>query len=62
VHEVYAIASLTDISQEWVSRFTQPGGADLPSLGGSGSNAKKLLLLLLDNLNSGSNKNLAAVH
>jgi hypothetical protein len=35
-----------------VSRFTQRWG-------GAGSNAKKLLLLLLDSLNSGSNKNLA---
>lgn len=46
-----AIASITDISQEWVSRFTQKWGG--------WQHFKKLLLLLLDSLNSGSNKNLA---
>lgn len=46
-----AIAKITDISQEWVSRFTQRWGG--------WQQFKKLLLLLLDSLNSGSNKNLA---
>ncbi len=46
-----AIAKITDISQEWVSRFTQRWGG--------WQRFKKLLLLLLDSLNSGSNKNLA---
>ncbi|MHC5823150.1 MAG: PriCT-2 domain-containing protein, partial [Nostoc sp.] len=46
-----AIANITDISQEWVSRFTQRWGG--------WQHFKKLLLLLLDSLNSGSNKNLA---
>jgi hypothetical protein len=46
-----AIATLSDISQEWVSRFTQRWGG--------WQQFKKLLLLLLDSLNSGSNKNLA---
>jgi hypothetical protein len=46
-----AIANITDISQEWVSRFTQRWGG--------WQQFKKLLLLLLDSLNSGSNKNLA---
>jgi hypothetical protein len=46
-----AIASITDISQEWVSRFTQRWGG--------WQHFKKLLLLLLDSLYSGSNKNLA---
>jgi hypothetical protein len=47
-------ASLANICQECVSRFTQRSWGFC--------NAKKLLLLLLDNLNSGSNKNLAALH
>lgn len=46
-----AIAKITDISQEWVSRFTQRWRG--------WQQFKKLLLLLLDSLNSGSNKNLA---
>ncbi|HYX16200.1 MAG TPA: PriCT-2 domain-containing protein, partial [Nostoc sp.] len=46
-----AIANIADISQAWVSRFTQRWGG--------WQHFKKLLLLLLDSLNSGSNKNLA---
>ncbi|MBG1270809.1 PriCT-2 domain-containing protein [Nostoc sp. WHI] len=46
-----AIANIAEISQEWVSRFTQRWGG--------WQHFKKLLLLLLDSLNSGSNKNLA---
>jgi hypothetical protein len=47
----FTLAKIAEISQAWVSRFTQRWGGFC--------NAKKLLLLLLDNLNSGSNKNLA---
>jgi hypothetical protein len=46
-----AIANIAEISQAWVSRFTQRWGG--------WQHFKKLLLLLLDSLNSGSNKNLA---
>ncbi|MCC5612087.1 PriCT-2 domain-containing protein [Nostoc sp. CHAB 5834] len=46
-----AIAKIAEISQAWVSRFTQRWGG--------WQHFKKLLLLLLDSLNSGSNKNLA---
>ena len=45
------IANIAEISQAWVSRFTQRWGG--------WQHFKKLLLLLLDSLNSGSNKNLA---
>ncbi|QLE60007.1 PriCT-2 domain-containing protein [Nostoc sp. TCL26-01] len=44
-----AIASLADISQAWVSRFTK--------IWGGWAKFRKLLLLLLDSLHSGSNKN-----
>lgn len=44
-----AISKITDISQEWVSRFTQRWGG--------WKRFKKILLLLLDSLYSGSNKN-----
>lgn len=43
-----AIASLADISQAWVSRFTK--------IWGGWAKFRKLLLLLLDSLHSGSNK------
>ncbi|MHC5771294.1 MAG: PriCT-2 domain-containing protein [Nostoc sp.] len=46
-----AIAKIIDTTQGWVSRFTQRWGG--------WQHFKKLLLLLLDSLNSGSNKNLA---
>ncbi|MBD6620427.1 DNA primase [Komarekiella sp. 'clone 1'] len=46
-----AIANIAEISQAWVSRFTQRWGG--------WQHFKKLLLLLLDSLYSGSNKNLA---
>jgi hypothetical protein len=46
-----ALANIAEISQAWVSRFTQRWGG--------WQHFKKLLLLLLDSLNSGSNKNLA---
>ncbi|MHC5854468.1 PriCT-2 domain-containing protein [Nostoc sp.] len=46
-----AIAKIIDTTQGWVSRFTQRWGG--------WARFKKLLLLLLDSLNSGSNKNLA---
>ncbi|MHC5762455.1 PriCT-2 domain-containing protein [Nostoc sp.] len=46
-----ALAKIAEISQAWVSRFTQRWGG--------WQHFKKLLLLLLDSLNSGSNKNLA---
>jgi hypothetical protein len=46
-----AIANIAEISQTWVSRFTQ--------VWGGWQHFKKILLLLLDSLNSGSNKNLA---
>ncbi|WP_341532285.1 PriCT-2 domain-containing protein (plasmid) [Nostoc sp. UHCC 0302] len=46
-----AIANIAEISQAWVSRFTQRWGG--------WARFKKILLLLLDSLNSGSNKNLA---
>ncbi|MBN3945545.1 MAG: PriCT-2 domain-containing protein [Nostoc sp. NMS7] len=46
-----AIANIAEISQAWVSRFTRRWGG--------WQHFKKLLLLLLDSLNSGSNKNLA---
>ncbi|MDZ8237622.1 MAG: PriCT-2 domain-containing protein [Nostoc sp. ChiQUE01a] len=45
-----AIAKILDISQGWVSRFTQRWGG--------WARFKKLLLLLLDSLHSSSNKNL----
>jgi Primase C terminal 2 (PriCT-2) len=45
------IAKIIDTTQGWVSRFTQRWGG--------WQHFKKLLLLLLDSLNSGSNKNLA---
>ncbi|MBH8556153.1 hypothetical protein I8751_28225 [Nostocaceae cyanobacterium CENA357] len=44
-----AIASLADVSQAWVSRFTQRWGG--------WQRFKKILLLLLDSLYSGSNEN-----
>ena len=46
-----AIANIAEISQAWVSRFSQRWGG--------WQHFKKLLLLLLDSLNSGNNKNLA---
>lgn len=48
-----AIANIAEISQAWVSRFTQRWGG--------WQHFKKLLLLLLDSLNSGSNKNFTAL-
>lgn len=45
-----AIAKIIDTTQGWVSRFTQRWGG--------WARFKKLLLLLLDSLHSGSNKNL----
>ena len=46
-----ALAKIIDTTQGWVSRFTQRWGG--------WARFKKLLLKLLDSLNSGSNKNLA---